>query len=218
MTVIEFKEATGIKYAIRCACGFLGASRATLVAAGAEIDKHQAEVFPRPSERRECSGAPGEFPEDVWGALHHVWTWAVGKPGYRKSAFQLLERDLLTMHVSEQVLLAGTMAGTEPLILEMSRLWISKLAGTVNSDSPDSEKGEGAQSKSMKTKLTTSEIIDRFQALCREIGCSVYLHKEDDGNFRMDVDRDGRGIQTEAHIIAITPGRLVWRPSEKAVR
>lgn len=102
MTVIELKEATGIKYAIRCACGFLGASRATLAAAGAEIDKHQAEVFPRPSERRECSGAPGEFPEDVWGALHHVWTWAVGKPGYRKSAFQLLERDLLTMHVSER--------------------------------------------------------------------------------------------------------------------
>jgi hypothetical protein len=58
MTIFELTEATGIKYAIRCGCGFLTPARATLAAAGAEMDAHQAKALPRPSDRRECPRKP----------------------------------------------------------------------------------------------------------------------------------------------------------------
>ncbi len=39
--------------------------------------------------------APSEIPDDVWSALHHVWSWCVGKPGYDKQYFVALERRVL---------------------------------------------------------------------------------------------------------------------------
>jgi hypothetical protein len=112
VTVIELKEATGIKYAIRCACGFLGASRATLAAAGAEMDAHQAEVFPIGTQRRECNplclvcGHPASFHESLVPEVYEC-------------------SDLYC------------------LCSESPSDIYAELARTVNSDSPDSGKGEG---------------------------------------------------------------------------
>jgi hypothetical protein len=58
--VLELITDTGIKYSITCRCGFQSPSRATLAGAGAEVDAHQAQRFPRPSERRECADWPSQ--------------------------------------------------------------------------------------------------------------------------------------------------------------
>lgn len=45
--------------------------------------------------------ADNGFPSEIWESFHKVWTWAVGKPGYKKAKFRELEADLLEIYRQE---------------------------------------------------------------------------------------------------------------------
>ena len=66
MTIRELIVPTGTHYQIECPCGFTTPGRATMEAAGRDIDVHLAEQFRLPSTRRFC---PGPVPLSRRGIL-----------------------------------------------------------------------------------------------------------------------------------------------------
>ena len=64
--------------------------------------------------------------------------------------------------------------------------------------------------KPTPTALNTIEILQRFQALCNELGCALMVNN---GEGRLAVQRED-AAPVEAVVIAIAPGRLIYVKAE----